>query len=124
MNKGTFKINVGGLLPFASYNCCVSAIYYGYNDYYTAESRCNAALIEAMALSTNAAPTEMPTSDSLQLSSASNMTAKVVTVGGVLGFIIVILVLLLAICGGALLYILRSRTSGVVPKRYAINLFQ
>lgn len=49
------------------------------------------------------------------VSSDLNMKANVI--GGVLGSIIVILLFLLAICGGALVYLLRSRTSGVVPKR-------
>ena len=30
VNNETFRISIGGLLPFTSYNCCVSAIYYGY----------------------------------------------------------------------------------------------
>ena len=116
VSNSTFRINVGGLFPFASYNCCISAIYYGHYlgpylipnyGYYTAESRCT--LLEAM---TNAVSTEMVK----PLSSVdSNMRANIIS--GVLGFIITILVLLLAICGGALLYLLRSRISGVVHRR-------
>ena len=56
-------------------------------------------------------PTEMSWTMPLQLSCGTNT----VTVGGALGFIIVILVLLLVMCGGALLYLLRSR--GVIPNR-------
>ena len=45
----------------------------------------------------------------------ANMTATVYMVGAVLGCIIVILLVLLAVCGGVLL---RSRTSPEAPKRY------
>ena len=45
--------------------------------------------------------------------SDSSMRANIV--GGVLGFIIVVLVLLLVICGGALVYLLQSKN--VIPKR-------
>ena len=107
---GMSRISIGGLQPFTSYNCCVSAKYYGYWRYsygsYYAEERCTS--IEAMAASTEMS---MP----LQLSSDSNIRTNII--GGVLGFIIVILLLLLAVCGGLLIYLLRSRNSGVAPKR-------
>ena len=98
VSDGTFRVNVGDLFPLASYNCCVSAKY----GTTTAEITCTAIRSEDLS-----APTEM------LISSDSNTRANIV--GGVLGFIVVILVLVLAMCGGALLYLLRSR--GVIPKR-------
>ena len=106
VNNETYRISIGGLLPFTSYNCCVSAIYYlhSYHNIIITDTQCTS--IENATV-TSAVPTEA------FINSDSNMRANII--GGVLGFIIVILVLLLAICGGALLYLLRSR--GVIPKR-------
>ena len=83
------------------------AVYYGYYayGYYNGETQCTS--IGTMNVFTSAAPTEM------FISSDSIMGANIV--GGVLGSIIVVLVLLLAICGGALLYLLRARS--VILKR-------
>lgn len=59
-----------------------------------------------------------PVSIGLVSSDLSNMRASINIIGGVLGSIIVILLLLLAMCGGALVYLLQSRS--VIPKRYIL----
>ena len=98
VSGGTSRVSVGDLFPLASYKCCVSAKY----GSTTAEITCTSIRSEDLS-----AATEM------LISSDSNTRTNIV--GGVLGFIIVILVLVLAMCGGALFYLLRSR--GVIPKR-------
>ena len=115
VNNGTvMQISLGGLMFSTSYKCCVSARYY-----YDTERRCSSMdnlPPEAFTSPASAQTFTTPASvDSEFVSSDFNMKTNVI--GGVLGSIIVILLILLAICGGALLYILRSRTSGVVPKR-------
>ena len=103
-SKTLMMMNIGGLLSSTSYKCCVSAIYnYGH---YVTEKRCT--LIETALSESFTSP-----ASNKFVSSDLNMRASII--GGVLGSIIVILLLLLAICGGALLYLLRSR--GVIPKR-------
>ena len=99
VSNGTFRVNVGDLLPLASYNCCVSAKY-------------GTSIAEIACTSIRSEDLFAPRTEML-ISSDSNMRANIV--GGALGFIIVILILLLVICAGALLYLLRSR--GVIPKR-------
>jgi hypothetical protein len=94
---------VGDLLPNASYDCCVSAEY-GPNIIIT-EIRCASIRSEELLSSFIISDT------------CVDMKATVTVVGAVLGCIIVILLVLLAVCGGALFHLLRSRTSGVVPKR-------
>ena len=96
INGTTTQINVGDLLFSANYTCCVSAVYY---KNYETEERC----------------TEISTT--LQSDSLTNPAKydRADVIGGVLGFILVILVILLAICGGVLVYLLRSRC--VIPKR-------
>ena len=131
-NNNTFRASIGGLIPFTSYNCCVSSMYYAHGylgasyvmEYYTAEKRC--ILVTAMdslttvtvdAVTTVTPPTEIVIPP--QQSGDSNMKnndMRVNIIGGALGFVIVILLLLLAICGGALIYLLRSKS--VIPKRY------
>ena len=96
-NNGTSRISdiVGDLLPNTSYDCCVSTKYAR-----PSSTEINCASIRSEDL---LPPTTI---------SDTNMTATVV--GAVLGCIIVILLVLLAVCGGALL---RSRTSPEAPKR-------
>ena len=107
VSNGTSRLSdiVGDLLPNASYDCCVSA---KYAQPRRTEIRC--ASIRSEDLLT----------PGTTIISDTNMTATVVVIGAVLGCIIVILLVLLAVCGGALFYLLRSRTSesGVAPKRY------
>ena len=77
----TFITQLGGLLPSTPYNCCVSAVY----ELYTTKKLCTPVL-------------NLPVTDAMVQSPkyASN-SANVV--GGVLGFIIVVLMILLAILG-------------------------
>ena len=101
VSNGTSRVSdiVGHLIPNTSYDCCVSAKYAQLTGaIVTTEIRC--ASIK---------------SGDLLPSDTNNMTATVV--GAVLGCVIVILLVLLAVCGGALLRLLRSRASSEVPKR-------
>ena len=103
VSNGTSRVSdiVGDLLPNTSYDCCVSANY-------------------ARPSRTEISCTSIRSEDLLPPTtiSDSNMTATVV-VGAVLGCVIVILLVLLAVCGGALFHLLQSRTSSdsEVPKR-------
>ena len=100
---GTSRVNVGELLPNVSYDCCVSANYA--RNIVTTEIRCASIRSEDLLTST----------DTFIISgTCANMTATVYIVGVVLGCVIVVLLVLLAVCGGALL---RSRTSPEAPKR-------
>ena len=83
-------VSLGGLLPSISYNCCVSAIY----DLYTARRICTHAEIETTTITE-----EM----------ASNSTN---VIGGVLGFIIAVLLVLLALSGTLLIFQLRPQWKG------------
>ena len=83
-------VSLGGLLPSASYNCCVSAVY----KLYTARRICTHAGIETTTI------TEEMTSNSTNV------------IGGVLGFIIAVLLVLLALCGTLLVFQLRPQWKG------------
>ena len=98
VNNITFSIELFGLLPSTSYNCCVSAIY----ESYTARAVC-----------TEIVTTMMPPSGGpIVKNSAAD------TIGGVLGFIIAVLLILLAVLGVALVYLLRPRLfRSVLPKQ-------
>ena len=107
-NNGTLtQISVGVLLPSTSYNCCVSPIYY-YGEY-TAERKCSLTNSEILQADSFIIPTSTELEKFVDISSHSNI------IGGVLGSIMIILLLLLTACGGALLYMLRSK--GVFLKR-------
>ena len=90
------KTHLMGLLPLTSYNCCVSAVY----ELYRAEEVCDNE-IETPELFISATTTANSDHDS---------DAKLV--GGVLGFIIVILSVLLIISGAALVFLLLPRWKG------------
>ena len=96
-------MSVGELLPNTSYDCCVSANYAR-----PSRTEISCASIRSEDLLT-------PTDTCIMMISDTNMITTVVS--AVLGCIIVIL---LAVCGGGLFHLLRSRTSksGVAPKRY------
>ena len=88
-----FTTRLMGLLPLTSYNCCVSVVY----ELYRAEGVCDDE-IETPELSTTSA------------NSDHDSDAKLV--GGVLGFIVVILSVLLIIFGAALVFLLLPRWKG------------
>ena len=96
VNNETFSIELVGLLPSTSYNCCVSAVHGSYT-------------IRRVCIETTTIPT---------MSSENPRCSAVDTVGGVLGFIIVILLILLAVTVVALVYLLRPRLfRGILPKQ-------
>ena len=77
----TFTTQLGGLLPSTPYNCCVSAVY----EVYATTKLCTPVLI-------------IPVTDTMvHLPKHASNSANVV--GGVLGFIIIVLIILLAILG-------------------------
>ena len=79
-----FTTHLMGLLPFTSYNCCVSAVY----ERYQSDGTCD----------------EIGTPELIRASETN-------VVGGVLGFIVVILLVLLIISGAALAYLLLKRNT-------------
>ena len=83
-------VSLGGLLPSASYNCCVSAVF----ELYTARRICTHAGIETTTI------TEEMASNSMNV------------IGGVLGFIIAVLLVLLALSGTLLIFQLRPQWKG------------
>ncbi len=97
VNSATYSVELVGLLPSTSYNCCVSAVY----GSYTARAVCT----EMVTIQPpTGQPSETPVDNSRVLSSSS-----VDTIGGVLGFIIAILLILLVLSGAALVYLLRLK---------------
>ena len=101
VSNGTSRLSdiVGELLTNTSYDCCILAKY------------ARPGRTEISCVSIRSEDLLPPTT----ISDTNNMTATVV--GAVLGCIIVILLVLLAVCGGALFHLLQSRASSEVPKR-------
>ena len=86
VDNETFTTTLGGLFPSATYYiCCVSAVYRSY----VASEICSLLNVPA------------------NVNEISDNRISIV--GGVLGFIVTVLLILLAICGGALLCLLRPR---------------
>ena len=131
-NNGTLLqiLNIGDLLSSTSSTCCVSANYY--YGYYETEGRCNSTdslsdfttpapnlpvtLNESFTAptSTHVNSSMMPASVESKSIVVSDINMQASIIGGVVGSIIIILLLLLAICGGVLLFLLRSRN--VIPE--------
>ena len=135
-NETFTRVSVGGALSSVSFVCCVSVWYYyrGYyyrGYYYEAEEKCastdsNMLLPDSYITSapnqTSNQPVTTLSSTQMMLTSigsekviGSDLNMRASIVGGVLGSIIIILLLLLAMCGGALLFLLRSRS--MTPKK-------
>ena len=93
--NNSLRVQLMGLIPSTTYNCCVSAVYESYM--LTPKRAC----VEAKLVQ----PGE---------SNGSNSSSDTI-IGGVLGFIIVILLILLAISGAALVYLLRPKL--LLPKQ-------
>ena len=107
MFNGTVtQISLGGLV-FST--CCVLARYY-----YDTERRCSASMdevpMETFTSNRNlfTTPTSIITGSSEEIA-GSDINMQTNIVGGVLGSVTIILLLLLALCGGALLFLLQSR---------------
>ena len=115
VSNGTSRVIVGDLLPNTSYDCCVSAKYTRPTGAIgTTDIRCASIRSEDLPPPTTISDTNSMTATlTVANISDSNMTATIV-VGAVLSCIIIILLVLLSVCGGALL---RSRTSPEAPKR-------
>ena len=93
-----------GLLPVTSYNCCVSAVY----ELYQADGICD----------------EIETPELFISTTTMTKASETNVVGGVLGFIVVILLVLLIISGIALAYLLlpKCKRNGIHGARYT-NMF-
>ena len=95
-----FAIQLMGLLPLTSYNCCVSTVY----ELYRAEGVCD---------------DEIETPELFISATTTANSDHVSVVGGVLGFIVVILSVLLIISGAALVFLSLPRWKGNgIPTRY------
>ena len=120
-NETLTRVSVGGVLSSVYFYCCVSVVYY--YGHYEAERKCASEMLFPDVYTTpgpnQISNQPVTTPSSTQMISTSigsenivgsdlNMRARIV--GGVLGSIIIILLLLLAMCGGALLFLLRSRS--------------
>ena len=132
-NKTLTHVSVGDILSSVSwFACCVSVVYSNYYGYYYDTERKCASTDSNMSLPdsyiTSASNQPVTTHSSTQMMSASIGSEEVIgsdlnmrtsIIGGVLGSIIIILLLLLAMCGGALLFLLRSRST---PKMQVLRL--
>ena len=130
VNNTTFNLELAGLLPFMLFNCCVSAIY----GSYTARAVCTEIATiqpptsqssETPMIPSNGGPTVIsgdistikPSSESSTIQpstcqtqeSSFSASSSANTISGVLGFIITILLMLLALLGAAIVYLLRLR---------------
>ena len=121
-NNHNFTAQLGGLHSYAAYYvCCVSAVY----GSYVADGMCailplqTANMTLESSLFAISTPSETPQdfasdatiSTTSHLTQTSGSNNRISIVGGVLGFIIAVLLIVLAVCGGALLFLLRSRSS-------------
>ena len=88
-----------GLLPITSYNCCVSAVY----ELYQADGICDELETPELFISTT----------TMNQIRASDHDSGINVVGGVLGFIVGILLVLLIIAGVALAFLLLPRLKGI-----------
>ena len=92
VDNETFMAQLGGLFSSATYYiCCVSAVY----GSYVADEACNLLLL---------------TNKTFESASIETKTNTVQTVSGVLGCIIVVLLIVIAVCGSMLLFLLRSKS--------------
>ena len=89
MNDQSFTTPLGGLLPSTSYNCCVSAVY---DTMHMSEGACM--LVET---------TQPSETESVATSFFPNSGMQPLVIGGVLGFVIIVLLILLAIMGTCML---------------------
>ena len=134
VNNTTFNLELAGLLPFMSYTCCVSTIY----GSHTARRVCTEIATidiqpptsqpsETPMMLSNGGPTVMPgdistikpssESSTIQPStcqtqlqeSSFSASSSANTIGGVLGFIIAILLISLALSGAAFVYLLKCK---------------
>ena len=100
VDNKTNSTDLFGLLPSSHYNCCVSAVY----GLYATSRRMKCTPIEIPKTVTNSP---------MEQSSASN------TVGGVLGFVVSILLILLSLSVAAVVYLLWSRRKSNIQTRTA-----
>ena len=109
VNSTTFSIELLGLLPSTSYNCCVSAVY----GLYMARGVCT----ETTTITDIPLASEIPTVTMAHETLRASSSAADTIIGGVLGFIIIILLILLAVSVAALVYLLHPRLfRGILPK--------
>ena len=117
--NNAFSVQMMGLIPSIAYNCCVSAVYESY--VFTPKGACVEATMVQPSEHPMTQPKEISTilseNPTIQLNTCETKGSSADTVGGVLGFIVIILLILLAISGAALVYLLRPRLfRSVLPK--------
>ena len=128
-HSGTFTTQIGGLLPSAThYTCCVTPVYGSYvadmgcialgigddsdetseSDLFTlTETTYTEEFVSDLLASST--PTELVSGATVPSHFTGDSDNRISIIGGVLGFIFAVLLILLAICGGALLYLLTSK---------------
>ena len=113
VSSGTSRVSVGELLPNASYDCCVSAKY----RTSITEIRCASTRSEDLLTPTTISDTKFNMTATVTVANISDSNMTTTVVGAVLSCVVVILLVLLSVCGGALFHLVRSRASSEVPKR-------
>ena len=92
VDNETFMTQLGGLLSSAShYNCCVSAVY----GSYVTDETCTLLRLS---------------NEQSNLSQDSTTETRANVIGGILGAIIAVLLIIIFVCGGMLLFLLRSKS--------------
>ena len=108
-SNNTFVTQIAGLHPFNNYTCCVSAVF-GSQEMTTVTKSCS--YIEILAkISSPEDNVESCTTACCMQATCDCATNSSDVVGGVLGFVIIVLLILLALTGTALVCLLRSRSS-------------
>ena len=116
VSNTTFNMQFQGLLSATSYTCCVLA-FYREDDRFISKRICTTVETPVGSIQTqngctsNSTPgpdkTSAPDNNSINFSASGSANNNIVF--GVLGFIIGILLILLALCGVALVYLLRRQ---------------
>ena len=96
VSNQTSTVSLGGLLPSISYNCCVSVVY----ELYTARRICT----EIETTSTKIITVTVSESTTTMEEIASESSNSTNVIGGVLGFIMAVLLVLLILSGILLIY--------------------
>ena len=121
--NNAFRAQLMGLVASTTYNCCVSAVYESF--VFTPKGACVEATIVQPSERRMTQPEEISTilseSPTIQLNTCetkgSNSSSAADIISGVFGFIIAVLLILLAILGTVLVCLLRQRfLRNVVPK--------
>lgn len=126
----TYATQLAGLSPFSNYSCCVLAVLGSQKSTTVTKSCSYIEILEKMSSPEDHVDTISPattTADSeatsLAVSAPCNcrISYSANVVSGILGFVVIVLLILLALTGTALVYLLRSKRSTQIKK---VNLIQ